>query len=228
MNRNSIKLWAEEDRPREKLILKGSRQLTNAELLAILIGSGTSKLSALDITKQILNEYNDSLVSLSKASVQDLVRFKGIGEAKAISIISSMELTRRRSQEEPEKRRTIKSSADAFKVLSPIMSDLYHEEFYVLLLNRANQLLRISPISSGGFSGTVADGKVIFREALQYSASGIILAHNHPSGQLVPSNADKKLTRSLKEFGNFVELTILDHLIVGDNDYFSFADQGIL
>lgn len=228
MNLHPIKCWAEDERPREKLIQKGRSSLSDAELLAILIGSGSSRQSAVELSRTILHSYKNSLSALSKGSLHNLMEFNGIGEAKAVSIIAAMELARRRQSERSEDRIKIKCSSDAYHLLSRHLRELDHEEFYILMLNRANEVLRTEQISKGGVSGTVADGKIIFQKALMTGCSAIILAHNHPSGQLKPSEADKRLTRNMKQFGEMIDLQILDHLIITDNNYFSFADEGIL
>lgn len=223
-----ITQWAEDDRPREKMQLKGRHNLSDAELIAILIGSGTKSKSAVEVAKEMLFHFENNLVAFSKATLQELMHFKGIGDAKAITIAAALELGRRRKESTSKSSPKINSSALAFNILRPFFEDLQHEEFHILLLNRANKVIQVKRISIGGLSGTVADGKVIFRDALLQNASGIILAHNHPSGQLIPSEADKSLTRKLVEYGKLIDLIILDHLIVGENNYFSFADEGIL
>jgi DNA repair protein RadC len=228
MKLNSIKNWAEEDRPREKLIQKGRSSLSDAELLAILIGSGSRKLSAVQLSREILAGSKNSLEQLSKKSVSDLMKFNGIGEAKAITIYSAMEIARRRSTLTVLQKQSVKSSRDAFNYLRGDLSDLGHEEFYSLFLNRANEIIGSKLISKGGISGTVADGKIIFHEALELKSSAIILAHNHPSGRLIPSKSDINLTNSLVNFGKFIDLHVLDHLIFCDNNYFSFADEGLI
>lgn len=225
---DTIKNWAVDDRPREKLILKGRDALSDVELLALIIGSGTRNQSAVDLARQILKSCENSFSVLSKLCIQDLQQFKGIGEAKAISIYASLEISRRRSAELNRNQEKIVTSRDAYLHLSEYMRDLAHEEFHVLYLNRGNRLLSCEQISKGGLSGTVADGKLIFHRALQLKASGMILAHNHPSGQLRPSEADLKLTRSMVSFGNYIDLQVLDHLIFCDNEYFSFADAGLI
>jgi DNA repair protein RadC len=227
---NTLKIlsWAEEDRPREKLLLKGKSALTDAELIGILLGSGTKSLSAVDLAKIILSKANNNLNELAKMSVSDLQKFKGIGEAKAISIVSALEIGRRRKETEPEKRAKITCSNDIYQLMKPDMLDLPHEVFYVILLNRANMVIRKVNISSGGIAGTVADPKLIFKSALENLASSIILCHNHPSGNLKPSDADIKLTRKLKEAGGLLEISVLDHIIFTDESYFSFADQGVM
>jgi DNA repair protein RadC len=223
-----IKTWAEEDRPREKMMLKGKAQLTDVELLAILIGSGTKSFSAVDIAKQILKENGNNLNSLAKLSIKDLLQFKGIGEAKAIGIVSALELGRRRKEQEPEKQYIVTSSKDIYNLMKSEMLDLSHEQFWIVLLNRRNAVIRKYQISSGGVSGTVADPKIIFKTALEYLASSIILVHNHPSGNLKPSQSDINLTQKLKNAGNFLELPVLDHIIFTDNGYFSFADESLM
>lgn len=224
----NIKEWAEEDRPREKLLLKGKAALSDAELLGILIGSGIQKLTAVDIAKLILQGVSGDLNQLARLTVKELAKFKGIGEAKAITIVSALELGRRRKEAEIPKRPRITSSNDAYQVLKPYMLDLSHEEFWVILLNRANQVIRCQCISSGGVAGTVADPKLIFKLALENLASAMILSHNHPSGNTAPSQADKDLTKKMVEAGKFLDMPVLDHLIFTDKTYLSFADEGIL
>ena len=228
MQLTTIKEWAEEDRPREKLLLKGRSALSDAELLAILIGSGTRELSAVQLAQQIMNESENNLAELSRKSIIDLMSFKGIGEAKAVTIYAAMEIARRRKGVAIRKNLKIKSSHDAYNYLLSKLLDLTHEEFHVLFLNRANEVITSEQISKGGISGTVADGKVIFHRALELKSSSLVLAHNHPSGQLKPSTSDLKLTTSLVEFGKFIDLKILDHLIFSDINYFSFADEGLI
>lgn len=223
-----IKSWAEEDRPREKLLQKGRSALSDAELIGILLGSGTTKLSAVDVAKLILNAVENDLNELAKLSVKELMRHKGIGEAKAITIVAALELGRRRKETAAAARTTITCSRDIYQLIRPNLQDLPHEEFWVILLNRANVVMRKQPISSGGVAGTVADPKMIFKHALEQLASSIILVHNHPSGNLKPSAADIALTRKLKEAGQFLDLPILDHLIYTDQGYYSFADEGVL
>ena len=223
----NIKQWAEEDRPREKLLLKGKSALSNAELLGILIGSGTKELTAVDVAKIILEHNNNDLNKIAKLSVQELIKFKGIGEARAINIASALEIGRRRKTES-NKTEKISSSKDVFELMKPELSDLPHEEFWLLLLNRANKVIKKQPISQGGVSGTVADPKLIFGHALNYLASGVILVHNHPSGNTKPSEADKRLTRQMSEAGKLLEISVLDHVIFTDGSYFSFADENLL
>jgi len=224
----NIKSWAEEDRPREKLFLKGKNTLSDAELIAILIGSGNRNETAVEVSKRILSTINNDLNKLAKLSITDLKQFNGIGEAKAISIISALELGRRRKESTHEKKTSIQSSQHAFNEIQDVLSDLPHEEFWVLYLNRKNQVIKKENISKGGVSGTVADTKIIFKQAINLLASAIILCHNHPSGNLTPSKADIQLTKKMKEIGQLMEIPVLDHLIIGEKDYYSFADKGIL
>lgn len=224
----AIRQWSPEDRPREKLILKGKAALSDAELIAILLGTGIAKVSAVDLAKRILSSAENNLYMLGRFTVADLIKVKGIGTAKAISIVAALELGRRRKELIPEVKPKINASADAFEVLKSDLLDLPHEEFWVVLLNRANRVIRKVQISQGGVAGTVADPKIIFKSALDDLASGVILAHNHPSGNLTPSQADTTLTQKLKEGGKLLEIQILDHLIVGGHKYFSFADEGLL
>lgn len=223
----NIKQWAEEDKPREKLVLKGKAALSNAELLGILIGSGTPEHTAIDLAKMILDEQGNDLNRIAKMSVQDLKKYKGIGDAKAINIVSALELGRRRTPITTTKKQ-ISSSRDVYELMKPELSDLPHEEFWLLLLNRANKVIRKQNISQGGISGTVADPKLIFNHALSHLASGIILVHNHPSGNTRPSEADKRLTKQLHDAGKLLEIAVLDHVIFTDNNYFSFADENLL
>ncbi|WP_194776168.1 RadC family protein [Pararhodonellum marinum] len=229
-NYQSIKIssLAEEDRPREKLLLKGKSALTDAELIAILIGSGTKALSAVDLAKHILSSVDYDLANLAKMSIKDLQQFKGIGEAKAISIVSALELGRRRKNTEPQKKFKITSSGDVYNLMKPEMLDEQVELFYTLLLNRANQVIKKVLISQGGTSATIADPKLIFKAALEHRASSLILVHNHPSGNLKPSQADIRLTKKMVEVGKNLELSVLDHLIFTDVGYFSFADEALI
>ncbi len=224
----TIKQWSPEDRPREKLLLKGTSALSDAELIAILIGTGSGKSTALDLSKRILERAEHQLTALAKLKTNDLTRIKGIGPAKAIAIVAAMELGRRRRENDAAEKPRVASSQEAYDVISGDLIDLPHEEFWVLLLNRANRLIRKQRVSEGGVSGTVADPKVIFKGALDHLASGIIVAHNHPSGNRSASQSDIDLTRKLKEAGKFLEIQLLDHLIVCGPKYFSFADEGML
>lgn len=224
----TIKAWAEEDRPREKLSVQGRRSLSDAELIAILIGSGNKDESAVELSKRILYSCDNDLNQLARLSIAELSRFKGIAGAKAITIIAALELGRRRRESESTKRTQVKDSIDVYEFIAPSFKDLNHEEFWVLVLNRANIITSRHLISKGGQSGTIADPKIIFNIALENHASSLILAHNHPSGNLKPSNADIELTRKLKSAGMFLDIPILDHLIITDNGFMSFADEGML
>jgi DNA repair protein RadC len=223
-----INQWQEEERPREKLVLKGKSALLNHELLAILIGSGTPKVSAVDLCAQILEYVNNDLIQLGKLSVLDLQKFKGIGEAKAICIVASMELGRRRQAENVGVVNTIKSSKDIYAVLLADLSDLISEEFWIIYLNHRNKIIGKEKISSGGLTATIVDIRMLFKGAVERLATSIILAHNHPSGTLKPSQADIKLTNKIKEAGQILDVQILDHLIISDTGYYSFADEGML
>lgn len=224
----SIKTWAEEDRPREKLLLKGKRSLSDAELIAILIGSGNADESAVDLSKRILAANDNNLNQLARQTVHELMKYKGIGEAKAISIVAALELGARREVAEALFKKQITCSKDGYDILRPILADLPHEEFWVIYLNRANKVLMKESVSSGGVAGTVADVKIIFKKALELLATGIILAHNHPSGNLQPSHSDVTLTKKMKQAGEILEVQVLDHLIVTSNGYYSFADEGAM
>ena len=223
-----IKSWAEEDRPREKLLAKGRAALSDAELIAILLGSGTVKLSAVDVAKLMLQGVGHDLNELARQSVKQLCRHPGIGEAKAIAVVAALELGRRRKEADAPARTTITCSRDIYNLVRPNLMDLPHEEFWVILLNRANVVMRKVAVSQGGVAGTVADPKMIFKEALEQLASSIILVHNHPSGNRQPSAADLALTKKLRQAGDFLDLPILDHLIYTDHGYYSFADEGVL
>lgn len=223
-----IKAWAEADRPREKLLLQGRRQLTDAELIAILISSGNRTETAVDLSKRILNYYNNDLAKVAKLSVNELSKFKGIGEAKAISIVAALELGRRRKETEKEGALKITSSLDAYHQLKPELEDLQHEEFWILLLNRANFVISKHFVSKGGLSGTVADPKIIFKIAIEHNAAHIVLAHNHPSGNLKASAADISLTKKMVQSGLLLEIPIYDHLIITDHSYLSMADEGLM
>lgn len=224
----NIRDWNPEDRPREKLLLKGTNALSDAELIAILIGSGTANLSAVEVSKKILLQSNNNINLLAKLSVKDLMKVKGIGEAKAITIVAALELGRRRKESDSEEKPKITTSKDAFDQLKGDLMDLPHEEFWVLLLNRAHRVTKKKRISEGGVAGTVADPKIIYKLALEELASGVVVAHNHPSGNLQPSQSDIDLTKKLKEAGRFLEIQLLDHLIITGNRYFSFTDEGII
>lgn len=224
----NIKSWAEEDRPREKLLAKGKSVLSDAELIAILIGSGSRNETAVELSKKILQSVNNNINKLGKISILDLTKFKGIGEAKAITIVAALELGRRRKETDSEIQKPILTSKDAYNALTDVLNDLPHEEFWVLYLNRKNIIIKRSNISKGGVTGTVADAKIIFKEAILLLASTIILFHNHPSGALKPSQADIQLTKKLQETGKIMDIPVIDHIIVGDGNYFSFADEGLM
>jgi len=228
MSKLSIKNWQNDDRPREKLLLKGKQALSNAELIAILIGSGNTKESAVELAQRIMQSVDNNLINLSRLSINDLMKFKGIGEAKAITIVGAMELGRRRREEEVKEKKKIGSSKDVFEIFQPNMADSPFEEFWILLVNRANKIISKHQISQGGVSGTVADPKRIFQLALENLASGIILCHNHPSGNTQPSQQDIKLTRKINDGAKLLEINLLDHIILGDENYYSFADNGMM
>jgi len=224
----SIKCWAEDDRPREKLVLKGKNALSDAELLAVILGSGTKEKTAVELARELLRHADQDLAKFSKFSIQELKKFKGIGEAKAVGVVAALELGRRRKETERKTRTKIISSKMVYEYMQPFLLDLQNEEFHIILLNRANEIIRTERVSVGGLSGTVADGKVIFKAALEFGSHALILVHNHPSGQTKPSDNDKSLTKKLSEFGKYIDLPVLDHIIFADNGYFSFADNGML
>lgn len=223
-----IKSWAVEDRPREKLLIKGKAALSDAELIAILLGTGTASMSAVDVAKNILQTVSNDLNQLARLTVKDLIKIKGIGEAKAITIVSALELGRRRKESLSEERTKITGSKDIYELLKAELLDIPHEAFWIVLLNRANRVIKKHQISQGGVAGTVADPKIIFKIALEELASGVILAHNHPSGNLTASKADIDLTKKLKESGKLLEIEVLDHLIIAGKNYMSFADEGLM
>jgi len=225
---SGIKAWAEDDRPREKMIRKGRSALSDAELLAILLGSGTRSLTAVDLAKKVLRSRQNKLNELGRLGIEDFKKFPGIGEAKAITIMAALELGRRRPIEERNKLTKISSSLDIFHLMSSVFADLDHEEFHILLLSRSNKVKEQICISRGGIAGTVVDQRLIFKPALEKLASSIVLCHNHPSGTLRPSEQDKDLTAKLAASGKMLDIPILDHLIFTDEGYFSFADEGVL
>lgn len=225
---HSITSWPEEDRPREKLLLKGKQALSDAELLAILLGSGTVGVSAVRLAQEILSTAGQNLHELGKRSITELQRFKGVGEAKAITIAAALELGRRRQLSDLRQRPRITGSRDAFQAIAPLLTDLHHEEFWVLLLNKANEVVARERLSSGGMAGTVVDVKMLFKTALDARASAVLAIHNHPSGNLQPSQADIDLTRRLRQAGELLDMPLLDHLIVSERGYYSFADEGML
>ena len=219
--------WSEDDKPREKLMLKGKSALSDAELIAILIGSGSRNESAVDLSKRILASVDNNLNALGKLTIQQLMNFKGIGEAKAISIMAAMELGRRRRAEEAIELKKITSSKTIFELMQPIIGELPHEEFWVLYLNNGNKVLSKSQQGKGGITGTIIDVRLVFKAALELGATALILCHNHPSGNLKPSEADKQITKKLKAAGQNLDVQVLDHVIVGENGYYSFADEEI-
>ena len=224
----SIKQWAKDDRPREKLLLNGAENLSNSELLAILIHNGSKEKTAVDLAKEILKLGKDNLGELGKISIKEMMKIKGIGEAKAITIVAALELGRRRQAAAPLEKSVIKSSSDIASYLQTKLKDYRHEVFAVLFLNRANKINHFEIISEGGITGTVADPRIILRKALEQDAVNIILCHNHPSGSLKPSRVDEELTTKIKEAARFLDITVMDHLIVSEDGYYSFADEGIL
>lgn len=226
-NNFPITNWSEDDKPREKLMLKGKSVLSDAELIAILIGSGSRNESAVDLSKRILGSVNNNLNALGKLSITQLMNFKGIGEAKAISIIAALELGRRRRAEDAVELIKITSSKIIFEIMQPIIGELPHEEFWIVYLNNSNKVISKSQLSKGGITGTLVDVRLVFKTALEMGATGLILCHNHPSGTLIPSDADKQITRKLKLAGDSLEIKVLDHLIVTETNYFSFVDEGI-
>lgn len=228
MDHLSIKSWAEEDRPREKLLLKGRHSLSDAELIAILIGSGNAQETAVDLSRRILSGNSNDLNLLGKLNVQELKKFKGIGEAKALTIIAALELGRRRKESKSPPQDKITCSKEVFTIMQPLLGDLMHEEFWVIFLNRANNVIGKQQISTGGMSGTVADPRMIFKAALDRKATSIVLCHNHPSGNEQPSAADRQLTKNITEGGKVLEITVLDHIIVTQNGFYSFADEGLI
>ena len=220
--------WAVGDRPRERLCSKGSSSLSDAELLAILIGSGTKNASAVDIARELLAMAGNNLSELGRLTVTDIKKLKGIGHARAVTVIAALELGRRRKLAEAIDNPQIKSSADVFNIFQPLMEDLSHEEFWILFLNRANRIINRMKISQGGVSGTVTDVRIILKNAVECLASGIILCHNHPSGNNSPSEADIKITRKIKEAGELMDVQLLDHVIICGKEYYSFADNAML
>jgi DNA repair protein RadC len=224
----SIKQWAKDDRPREKLLMKGPETLSDSELLAILIVNGTRQKSALDLAKDVLQLGKNNLPELGKLTVKELMKIKGIGEAKAIAIVAAMELGRRRQALASREKSIITSSSDVASYLQTLLKDHRREVFAVLFLNRANKINHFEIISEGGMTGTVADPRIILKKALEEDAVSLILCHNHPSGSLKPSRADEELTLKIKEAAKYFDIKVLDHLIVSEDGYYSFADEGIL
>lgn len=224
----TIKAWAEEDRPREKLLLKGKHSLSDAELIAILIGSGNRTETAVALVQRILKDYDHNLAELSKASLADLLKYKGIGEAKAITILATLELANRKNQSKIKDKIQITESGDAYNFFKQYMADLPHEEFWVLYLNRANMVIAKEQLSIGGISGTIVDSRIVLKRALELLCSAIVLIHNHPSGSLLPSDEDKKLTRKIKEACISLDIHLVDHLIISHKGYYSFNDHEAL
>lgn len=224
----SIKDWNEDDRPREKLMAQSKAALTDAELVAILIGSGNREESAVALSQRIMASANNNLDTLGKFSVKELMQFKGIGEAKAISIVAALELGRRRKESGPAQLKKITSSQSVFHIMQPILGDLPHEEFWVIYVNNSNKVLRKLQLSKGGITGTLVDVRLAFKSALEIGAVAILLVHNHPSGTLKPSAADKNLTDKIKTAGLSLDVKVLDHIIITEDAYFSFADEGMM
>ncbi len=224
----SIKNWAADDQPREKLMAKGVQSLSDAELLAIIIRSGTREILAVELARKILALSENNLTLLGKKTVSDLIKIKGIGKAKAIGLVAAFELGRRRNQSELINRFQVTSSKEVFQYMQPILSDLEHEEFWVLYLNRSNRIIESYKLSKGGISGTVIDIRLILKKALEVLSSSLIICHNHPSGNRDPSENDRTITEKLKTAANLMDIKLLDHIIVSDNSYFSFADEGLL
>ena len=224
----SIKDWAEDDKPREKLMLKGKVALSDAELLAILVGSGSRNETAVGLCQRILKSVDNNLNALGKLSIKQLCEFKGIGEAKAISIIAALEIGRRRRLEDAQELVKITSSKMVFEIMQPIIGELIHEEFWVLYLNNSNKVIYKSQISKGGITGTVVDKRLVFKSAFEHNAVAMILAHNHPSGKLLPSDADFAITKDLLIAGKQLDVNVLDHIIITEAGYYSFADEGKL
>lgn len=224
----SIKHWSDDDKPREKMVQKGKSILSDAELIAILIGSGSRNESAVELSKRILASVNNNLNALGKLSIKQLMQFKGIGEAKAVTIAAALEIGRRRRGEEAQKIIKISSSKDVFELLQPTMGELPHEEFWIVYLNNSNKVMHTAQLSKGSITGTLVDVRLVMKRALELGAVALVLAHNHPSGTLVPSKADKQITEKLKNASIALDIKVLDHLIITQNDYFSFADETIL
>lgn len=223
-----IKTWAEDDKPREKLIKLGKSGLSNSELIAILIASGTVKKSALDISREILDHAEQDLLKLSTWTVRDFCKFEGVGEAKALTIMAALELASRRMRQASREKKTITSSLDAYNVMRVKLEDLNHEEFWLVTLNRMNSVIGEYRISEGGITSTVVDQRKIFKLALEDKSTGILLFHNHPSGNLVPSNADSAITKKLSDGGKLLDINVVDHIIITQSGYFSFADEGLM
>ena len=224
----SLKFLAEDDRPREKFLLKGKNSLSDAELLAIIMGSGNREESAVELGRRILNSVDNNWYQLSLLSVQDLMKFKGVGEAKAISIATALEIGRRKSSQEVPEKKKISESKDAYQILKPYLSDLRTEEFWALFLNQNNKVIFQTQLTNGGISQSLVDIRILFKTALEHFSTAIIVAHNHPSGNLKPSQEDLKITKQISEAGKLMNISLLDHLIITQNAYFSFADESLL
>lgn len=224
----SIKQWAVEDRPREKMVQNGTRSLSDAELMAILIGSGNAEESAVELSRRILQSAGNNLNDLGKKQVGDLLKFKGIGEAKAVNILAALELGRRRREQNPSERLVITTSTEAANYFRPMLEDRPVEEFWVLLLNRSHAVIDKFMVSQGGLTGTVIDVRVILKTAVEKLASALILCHNHPSGNTQPSDADRNITRKIKDAAQLMDMTVVDHVIIAHHQYFSFSDEGLL
>ncbi|MXV37498.1 DNA repair protein RadC [Flavobacteriaceae bacterium Ap0902] len=228
VRQSNLKTWALDDRPREKMMLKGRAALSDAELLAIIMGSGNREETVVDLAKRILQDVQGNWHELARLNIKDLCKYKGIGEAKAISIITTLEIGKRRASQMALVKPKITGSQTAFEMLHPLMSDLSTEEFYIMFLNQANKVIVIERVSSGGIASTIVDSRVIFSKALENKATSIIAAHNHPSGNLKPSSADKRITQDIKAAGELLHIPLLDHLIITQTEYLSFADEGLL
>ncbi|WP_226064831.1 RadC family protein [Kaistella polysaccharea] len=224
----SIKLLAEDDRPREKFLLKGKNSLSDAELLAIIMGSGNREESAVELGRKILNSVGNNWHNLSILQISDLIKFKGVGEAKAISIATALEIGRRRAAQEVPEKIQITNSQDTYKILAPFLADLQTEEFWAIFLNQNNRIIGKSRLSSGGINQSVVDIRILFKNALEHFATGLVVAHNHPSGNLKPSQEDLKITKQITEAGKILNIQLLDHLIIAQNSYLSFADENLL
>lgn len=224
----SIKFLAEDDRPREKFVLKGRNSLSDAELLAIIMGSGNREDSAVELARKILDSVGNNWHNLSLLQISDLMKFKGVGDAKAISICSALEIGRRRASQEVPEKIQISSSSDLFKILHPYLGDLQTEQFWAIFLNQSNRILGKTQLSSGGINQSVVDVRILFKTALEHFATAIVVAHNHPSGNLKPSQEDLKITKQITEAGKLLNIQVLDHLIISQNSYFSFADESLL
>ncbi|HOR60862.1 MAG TPA: DNA repair protein RadC [Bacteroidales bacterium] len=227
-NKKSIKYWADDDKPREKILQKGSQALSDVELLAILLGSGSANQSAIELSRSILNDVSNNLNLLGKITAKDLMKYSGVGLAKASTILAALELGRRRKQEEVLQQKIIKSSQDVYDYFQPILGDLSHEEFHVLFLNRANAVISSKLISSGGTTGTFIDIKLVMKNALDNLAQSVIIAHNHPSGNAVPSGNDVEVTKKIKNACEFFDINFFDHIIIADKSFYSFADKGLI